>query len=98
VSIREKDNAIYIDEFTFIRTCSACPEQYDVFLGGKQQVGYVRLRWSQLRADYPTAGEETVYNAIIDSSSHFRGCFKSEEQRIYYLSEIAKVIREKLVE
>lgn len=32
-----------IQKLEFRETCGSCPEQYDVFKGGRQ-VGYVRLR------------------------------------------------------
>ena len=48
----------------FHLTCSACPEQYDVFKDNKQ-VGYVRLRWGHLRAEYPDVCGEEVYSAEI---------------------------------
>ena len=34
----------YFENLKFIQTCVGCPEQYDVY-DGKEQVGYVRLRW-----------------------------------------------------
>lgn len=34
-----------IDGLVFVRTCYACPEQYDVVLQEtREQMGYVRLR------------------------------------------------------
>ena len=39
-------------ELKFEETSSACPEQYDVFKGGKQ-VGYIRLRHGVLSCRYP---------------------------------------------
>jgi hypothetical protein len=43
-------------------TCSACPEQYEVFNSVGEQVGYLRLRNSWFRADYPVCGGATVYS------------------------------------
>lgn len=59
--------AFHIDEFYLHKTCSACPEQYDVFLetdfnkafdektnkwNPSSEVGYLRLRHGTFRADY----------------------------------------------
>lgn len=85
--------------FEFYETCGACPEQYDVFLEGKQ-VGYVRLRWARLRCDYPDVGGETIYvhewsgKAAMDG---YRGQFPSEEQRNYHLDLIAKAIYNRIL-
>jgi hypothetical protein len=50
-----------IDGLRFVLTCSAYPEQYDVFdPTTDEQVGYVRLRWGALRVDVPDCGGRTV--------------------------------------
>lgn len=51
----------------FIRTCVACPEQYDVFKDGKQ-VGYVRYRFGNLTCECPDVSGTLVYSQIIDES------------------------------
>lgn len=51
-----------LDKVELVQTCYACPEQYDVFLEGKQ-IGYLRLRHGYFRADYPDHTGETVYDA-----------------------------------
>jgi hypothetical protein len=45
-----------------VKTCSACPEQYDAFLNGVQ-VGYFRLRHGHFRVDCPNNRGETVFEA-----------------------------------
>ena len=87
------DNGINIKGLEFNRTCGACPEQYDVYLNG-QQVGYVRLRWGYLRADYPDCMCETIYETNVGGES--TGEFESEEQRMYYLKIIADKILERI--
>ena len=47
--------------FQLVLTCSACPEQYDVFLG-ERQVGYIRFRWGSLEVDFLRCGGR----ALID--------------------------------
>jgi len=62
-----------------VKTCSACPEQYDAYLDGKQ-VGYLRLRHGHFRVDFPDVNGETIYEA----SPRGDGAFVDNE-RDYYL-------------
>jgi hypothetical protein len=62
-----------------VRTCDACPEQYDAF-DGEKQVGYLRLRHGSFRVDCPDSGGETVYEATPKGD----GIFDCDE-RDYYL-------------
>jgi hypothetical protein len=82
-----------IDGLEFVGTCSACPEQYDVYLGTKQ-VGYVRLRWGHLYCDYPDVSGEDLYSYEFEEG--FKGCFDSEEERLDHLKLIAQAINRKL--
>jgi hypothetical protein len=52
-----------VDGWRLVCTSVACPEQYDVFDPDGKQVGYLRLRNSWFRADYPEHGGPTVYSA-----------------------------------
>lgn len=81
-----------IGDLQFVKTCGACPEQYDVFLED-DQVAYVRLRWGGLRVDMPDCGGERVYSHAFDDG--LKGCFDSYEERTKYLTEIANVIGER---
>jgi hypothetical protein len=45
-----------------LKTCFACPEQYDVLLG-EQVVGYLRLRHGHFRAHADGPGGTLVYEA-----------------------------------
>lgn len=81
---------LVIDGLLFEMTCGACPEQYDVYYG-EREIGYVRLRWGSLRAYYPSVGGEQVYHANIEDNA-MQGWFLDNEQRMYYLTEIAKVL------
>lgn len=83
-----------IRDFMFTQTSSACPEQYDVFDLNGNQVAYVKLRWGHLRADYPSNGGVTVYEAGIGNDN---GCFRSNGERLFHLIKIAKRI-ERIVE
>jgi hypothetical protein len=95
----EEDNyevsPIEINGYLFNMTCMACPEQYDVYKNGKQ-VAYVRLRWGHLRVDAPDVGGESIY--YYEFKDGLQGCFDSEEERMYHLTEIARIIGERCAE
>lgn len=76
-----------------VKTCNACPEQYEAFIGDRY-VGYFRLRWGNLRVDYPDCGGETIYEARVGSG--LQGIFDSEEQRIMYLNRGCRAILAKM--
>jgi hypothetical protein len=58
--------------YTLIQTCSACPEQYEVYKG-VNEVGYLRLRHGFFRADYPYCGGEEVYTSDTEGDGIFEG-------------------------
>lgn len=78
----------------FELTCGACPEQYDVYDEDNKQVAYIRLRWGNLRVDYPDYMGTTIYYHEFEDP--WIGCFDSEEQRDKYLTEIEAVILKKI--
>ena len=80
-----------IKGFAFVRTCEACPEQYDVFHQGKI-VCYVRLRWGNLTAEVPDVGGKLVYQFALDREG-MQGIFRTEEERTYHLEAIAKILK-----
>lgn len=79
-----------IGDYEFVCTCSACPEQYDVFDKDGNQVGYVRLRWGSLYAECPYVGGTEVYRSGV--GDNWGGCFKDDKQRRIHLNRIAKRI------
>lgn len=78
----------------FVKTCSVCPEQYDVFNGKGKQVGYVRLRWGELTCEYPDVGGEYIYTTAIGDG--YTGEFENQEQREHHLNAIADKIIKKM--
>ncbi|HEX6032900.1 MAG TPA: hypothetical protein VFY83_00650 [Anaerolineales bacterium] len=60
------------------RTCLACPEQYDAYLGFKR-VGYLRLRHGQFTVHCPDTAEEMVYVAYPKGD----GIFEDDEREHY---------------
>ncbi len=67
-------------------TCSACPEQYDAFVGDRQ-VGYLRLRHGTFRVEVPDVGGKTVY--IDDPAGD--GCFEHFERDAYLTAAKAAI-------
>lgn len=88
--------ALEIDELDFVCTGYACPEQYDVYQSDSNDIcGYVKIRYGKIRCDYPDACGETIYQKQI-SEDKLQGGFYSHEERMFYLTEIAKAINVKL--
>jgi hypothetical protein len=81
-------NESTIDGLRLVRTCAACPEQYDVF-EGETQVAYLRLRHGRFRADVPDCGGDTVYSTEDCKGG---GNFASEE-RLAFLTEAIAYVR-----
>ena len=77
-----------INGYNFICTCDACPEQYDVFRNGKQ-VGYVRLRFGCLTADYKNV---KVYHHCFNNDE-YKGSFDTNAERDIFLTFIAKKLK-----
>jgi len=66
---------------SFVKTCGACPEQYDIYWK-RLYVGYARLRHSTFRVDAPGCGLETVYSARPEGD----GIFADETERVEHLT------------
>lgn len=84
-----------IRDLEFVKTCPACPEQYDVYDEHHNIVGYIRLRWGGLICEYPDVFGELIYTASVGEDG-LGGMFDSEEQRMYHLTTIADKIIEKI--
>jgi hypothetical protein len=69
-----------MDDIEFKRTCYACPEQYDVFLG-TEQIGYLRLRHGYFAAYHPDVDGSCVFQAYPKGDGIFE-----EDERGFYLS------------
>jgi hypothetical protein len=76
-----------VNGLRFVMTCSACPEQYDVFRG-EEKVGYVRIRHGTLTVDYPECRGENLICAEVNGD----GEFASEEERTNWLFNAAEAI------
>lgn len=70
-----------------IRTCTACPEQYDVMLD-EEQVGYLRLRHGRFTVEYPDCGGELIFEAYPKGD----GIFMEDERSVYLGWAMAAII------
>lgn len=77
-------------ELQLIQTCSACPEQYDVFYKNLK-VGYLRLRHGEFTVEYPDCGGELLYFAYPKGDGMF-----DDNERDAYLMDAERVILDKL--
>ena len=75
-----------INGYKLVKTCSACPEQYDVFKDGKQ-FGYLRLRNGHFYASVPDCSAEVVYEASPVGDGMF-----DDDERDMYLTEAIEAI------
>lgn len=78
-----------IQKLNFVETCGACPEQYDVFKGGRQ-VGYVHLRRGTVTCYFPDCRGDTIYSHSFDDE--WKGFFEDPDERETYLNRIATAI------
>lgn len=66
------------DYIELVKTCEACPEQYDAFRNG-EQVGYLRLRWGLFRVRCPNSGGDIV----LEMEPNGDGVFDPDERDVY---------------
>lgn len=79
---------IIIEGHRLICTCSACPEQYEVFHNqSRQHIGYLRLRHGKFRADYPDCGGESVYDATTKGDGNFE-----DDERMEHLTNAVRAL------
>ena len=83
-------------KFYYLNTCTACPEQYDVYRENGTLCGYIRLRWGNLYAEYPNIDGLVIYDHNFDDD--FKGMFEDDEERDKYLSEIAICYKEAILD
>lgn len=91
----EPESDFIIGDYTFTLTCIACPEQYDVFNANGDQVAYVRLRHGCLQVWAPDCDSDDNLIYTHDMNDSWIGCFTSVDDRRKYLTEIAKILKER---
>jgi hypothetical protein len=80
---------VLIHGYHLQQTCSACPEQYDVFDNKDQQVAYLRLRHGHFYASVPDHGGDVVYEADPEGDGIF-----CDHERVKYLTEAILAVQE----
>ena len=83
------EKAIMIHGYRLQQTCSACPEQYDVFDCLGNQVAYFRLRHGLFRAEVPDVGGDFVYGAYTNGDGVF-----AENERVQELTNAILKVQE----
>ncbi len=85
----------FINGYTMIQTCPACPEQYDV-IHKNDLVGYIKLRGGRLRVMTPYCiPYECDVTLIHEFKNHeLKGCFDNDTERMYYLNKAMRIIIE----
>ena len=74
-----------------VRTSLAVPKQYDAFDESGEQVGYLRLRHSRFRVDFPGIGGQTIFEASPQGDGIF-----DDDERDFYLQRACDAIASKL--
>jgi len=69
-------------------TCSAMPEQYEVFKDG-EQIAYYRLRHGYFRVDIPDCGGEMIFEAEPNGDD----AFNADERLVYLTKAMIEVIK-----
>ena len=83
-------NELELFGLTFRKTCSACPEQYEV-RRRNEQVAYVRLRHGTLTVEAPDHGHDLV---LKHKFARNIGAFDDDERRPW-LERIARLVRDR---
>jgi hypothetical protein len=76
---------------TFLETCEACPEQYDVRNEHGDMVGYVRLRGGRFRVMCPDVYGEVVLEHTFEGDE-WKGTFDSDTERAEFLKKAEHAI------
>lgn len=80
-----------IEEIELIKTCDACPEQYDARIGSAL-VGYLRLRHGYFYVQYPWCGGKLIYEAHPEGD----GIFEEHERDRYLIAAKEAILKEYL--
>lgn len=72
-----------------VKTCYACPEQYDVYDEAGKQVAYFRLRHGFFTVDVPDADGVEIYVAAPNGDGQF-----DDDERVHYLNAACRAVEE----
>ena len=72
-----------------VKTCDACPEQYDAINENDEQIGYLRLRHGSFTVSCPNALDTLVYKTInVKGDGEF-----FDDEREMFLKEAVQAIQ-----
>ena len=86
--INQNSFDIMIHGYRLMRTCGACPEQYDVLDSQENVVAYLRLRHGSYTVSVPDVGGKVIYQAFPQGDGFF-----DDDERVKYLEESIKNIQ-----
>jgi len=86
--INQNSFDIMIHGYRLVRTCGACPEQYDVLDSQENVVAYLRLRHGSYTVSVPDVGGKVIYQAFPQGDGIFE-----DHERVKYLEESIKNIQ-----
>jgi hypothetical protein len=86
--INQNSFDIMIHGYRLMRTCGACPEQYDVLDSQENVVAYLRLRHGSYTVSVPDVGGKVIYQAFPQGDGIFE-----DHERVKYLEESIKNIQ-----
>ena len=72
---------VLIHGYRLVKTCNACPEQYDVYAGNKM-VAYMRLRHGSFTVEVPDCGGKLLFTAFPKGDGMF-----DDDERLYFLTK-----------
>lgn len=70
-------------QYTFDRTCHACPQQYDIYDNKGNQVAYARLRHGRFYVAAPDMGGDLILIGFPNGD----GIFSTEEEEAFWLDQ-----------
>jgi hypothetical protein len=79
--------------YKLVRTCYACPEQYDVFNKKNSLVGYLRLRPGVFTVQYPDVYAPVIFEAYPVGD----GLFEHYERDHFLTKAVLSIKREEVV-
>ena len=77
--------------YNWVKTCDACPEQYDILDENGKTIAYVRARWGIIYCDCPDVMGDRVFSESF-SVNDYAGCFEDDEHRSRYFHRIEDAI------
>jgi hypothetical protein len=85
-----KDYSYY--GLTLVRTCYACPEQYDVYYEDTL-CGYMRLRHGYFRTEYYKTPDDDYGEIVYDCEPKGDGIFMNDEREEHLKKGVEEIVK-----